>query len=224
MFVNDVTPRITYTATAAQTLFAVPFEFLLDADLTVLLNGTTATLAASPTLVTEYSVVGAGVEGGGSVNLGAGASSGDEVTIFRAMPFELQTVFPLGGPFLVTALNDELARYMLLMKQLDDSSDRALRTPLSDEAGELLLPPSALRAGKLLSFDNAGDPTVTTTVPSALDDAFKSITSLKAADISLGSVLLLSGNDSGVFTWTVGNYTAEVAADPTNLKYIKSDD
>ena len=51
--VSDITPRIAYTATAAQTAFVVPFVFFEDEDLLVYQNTTLLTLA------THYTVSGA---------------------------------------------------------------------------------------------------------------------------------------------------------------------
>ena len=73
--ISDTSPRVQYTATAGQTTFSVPFEFFDDEDLLVINTNaggvdTTLTLNSNPTLVTQYSVTGAGVNGGGSITLG----------------------------------------------------------------------------------------------------------------------------------------------------------
>src|SRR5215207_7972393 len=88
ILLNDVTPRSAYTAAAAQTIFVVPFEFFSNSDLKVYVDGELATYAASPADETEYSVIGAGVEGGGSITFGAGRIAGEVVTILRDLPIE----------------------------------------------------------------------------------------------------------------------------------------
>ena len=78
--ISNTSARIQYTASSSQTTFSVPFEFFSDADLLVIHTNsggvdTTLSLSSNPTLVTQYSVSGAGETGGGNITLGSGATA-----------------------------------------------------------------------------------------------------------------------------------------------------
>jgi sulfur carrier protein ThiS len=158
MVVNDVAPRVQYTATAGQTAFSIPFEFLENDDVTVLRNGAVITRVASPSTADEYSLIGVGSSGGGSCLLGAGATLADVITIYRTMDFARATDFPVGGPFSVAALNEELDSNMLLMRQLEEDFVRSMRVPVTDLSSDLVIPDVNTRKSKWLAFDLNGTP------------------------------------------------------------------
>ena len=62
---------VTYTATAGQTTFAYDFPIYEDGDLAVY-EVTTAGVISTLVLTTDYTVTGAGVQGGGNVVLNVG--------------------------------------------------------------------------------------------------------------------------------------------------------
>ena len=84
--VNATLPRKEYTASAGQTVFTVPFEFLADADLKVyqIPSGVTPDDTTHIlTLTTDYTVVGAGVSDPGTreITLVTGATLDDTIII-----------------------------------------------------------------------------------------------------------------------------------------------
>lgn len=116
--ISATEPRVQYTATAGQTTFSVPFEFFANADLKVF-NGTTLlTFNSSPSSASQYSVSGAGANGGGSITLGgSGATLNDVITIYRDLTIERTTDFPTSGAFNVGSLNTELDKIIAMMQQ-----------------------------------------------------------------------------------------------------------
>lgn len=127
VLINDTSSIVTYTASAGQTAFAVPFEFFAVTDLVVERNGVALAYNASPANNSQYSVTGANVEGGGAIALGApGAVLGDRIVIYRNLPLNRRANYPETGPFDVRAVNTELARYMAIMQQLRDREARVL--------------------------------------------------------------------------------------------------
>ena len=120
--INDVTPRIQYTATAGQTIFPYPFAVFAQTDLKVYLTPAgnepddTADLLV---LTTEYTVSGVGAEAGGNVTLVTSATLNDVVTIERDMPIERSTDFQLAGDFLAATLNNELDRVTMMIQQIE---------------------------------------------------------------------------------------------------------
>ena len=159
--ISDVTPRVQYTATSGQTSFTVPFEFFDDDDLVVVNTNsggvdTTLTKAASPSSVTQYSVTGAGVTGGGSITLGSGATVNDKYTITRNVPIARATDFATTGVFPIDSLNTELDKIVAMMQQqvVDiNLSPRAAST--TSTAYGLIFP--ELTANKVLSVNSSGN-------------------------------------------------------------------
>lgn len=122
MTVTSTTPRIQYTATSGQTDFTVPYEFAADADLAVYQRsaGSDPDDAADIlTLTTEYTVSGAGDDAGGTVTLVTGATTGDIITIERAMTIDRTTAFTPMGLLKADNFNDEYDNQTLIESQVN---------------------------------------------------------------------------------------------------------
>ena len=159
--INDVTRIARYVATAAQTIFTVPFAFYAVGDLKVYRNSTLLTYNASPSDNTEYSVTGAGNTAGGTIALGTGgADASDNVTIISDLPVERVTDFPISGPFQIEQLNEELDKLTIMISQNETKLEkRALVLPDFDDPTDINdLPTKAERASKVLGFDADGQP------------------------------------------------------------------
>ena len=159
--ISDISPRIQYTATAGQTSFTVPFEFFDDDDLVVVNTSsggvdTTLTKAASPSTVTQYSVTGAGVTGGGSITLGAGATLNDTYTITRNVPIARSTDFATTGVFPIDSLNTELDKIVAMMQQQGVDINLSPRASSTTSTAYGLIFPE-LQANKILSVNSDGD-------------------------------------------------------------------
>ena len=161
------TPRATYTATANQTAFTIPFEFFSTNDIKVF-NGTTLlTFNASPSSTSQYSITGTASASdsafefgsGGTVTLGStGASNGDIITIVRDIAIERTSDFPTTGAFDVTSLNTDLDKIYAKLADIDQQSDRSVKLLDTDSiAATVTLPAKATRASKVLTFDSDGD-------------------------------------------------------------------
>lgn len=160
--VSDVAPRIAYTATAGQTVFPVPFEFLDENHLVVSINDVEKTLS------THYVTSGAGEDGGGDITLVTGATLNDAVVIELAVPYELTTHIPTSGDLDIVAINLQFSLFMMMLKQLGVSLPRSLRQPASDVDDLDALPVAASRASKYLAFDADGQPSLVSSVSSAV--------------------------------------------------------
>jgi hypothetical protein len=148
--VADVTPRIGYTATASQTAFVVPFVFFENSDLRVYQDEVLLTLD------TDYTVTGAQDEDGGTVTLLTGATVGDAIRIARHVPIEQTTHIPPSGPLDIAAINIQISKLIAISQQLNDSFERSLRQPDSEDLLDMELP--AARENKILGFDSNGAP------------------------------------------------------------------
>ncbi|CAB4187748.1 hypothetical protein UFOVP1167_7 [uncultured Caudovirales phage] len=163
--INDTPNRVRYTATAAQTAFSVPFQFLAAADLKLYQNGVLKTLS------THYTVTGAGASSG-TVTLVTGATLSDDILIVRDVPIARIGDFPISGPFDVESLNSQLDALTMMARDLETRIDRrTLRLSQTDSPETLSdLPAKASRIGKLLVFDADGQPTASASTP-AIDAA-----------------------------------------------------
>ena len=144
---TDNAPRVSYTVSTSTTSFAVPFEFFDDADLVVVVGGTTKTLT------THYTVSGGnGATGTVTMTSGNAVSSGT-VIIFRDIDFKRTTDFPTSGAFPIATLNTELDRNIALFDDLQDRIDRSVRLNDNDDAASMVLPLKASRKGTVLGFN-----------------------------------------------------------------------
>ena len=159
--ISNTSARIQYTASSSQTTFSVPFEFFSDADLLVIHTNsggvdTTLSLSSNPTLVTQYSVSGAGETGGGNITLGSGATAGDTYTIQRNLALERTTDFPTSGTFPIETLNTELDKIIALLQQAEVKINLTPKASSSTSTAFGLTFPE-LVANKLLTVNSAGN-------------------------------------------------------------------
>lgn len=215
----DRSARVQYTATAGQTSFVVPFEFFENSNLVVYRGTTQLTQSVTPTTADQYSVTGAGVEGGGTITLGAGATLGDVVTILRDVPVERLTDFPTSGPFQIEALNAELARIVTMVQQQETMlAGRVLRLADFDTPASLLtLPSAAERAGRVLAFNEAGAPAQGPDIAEVATLA-ASVSNIAIVAGSIGNVNTVAGSVGSVNTIAPHIGSIQVAA--TNIAAI----
>ncbi len=144
LLVNDITPRVQYTATSSQTTFAYTFAIFEDADLKVYKTASGATpddTADLLTLTTHYTVTGAGGTSGGNVVLVTGATTNDVITIERDIAVKRTTDYQNLGDLLSTSLNDDLDKVVMMIQQNEASLED--RIPLlaraTQQAGGILI-------------------------------------------------------------------------------------
>lgn len=158
--VADITPRLQYVASAAQTAFDYNFSIFTSADLVVVVDGVTKALD------TDYTVDRAEEEDtdtethGGTVTFLTPMTGGEIVTIYRDIVIERDTDIQQNGPWSSTAYNDEQDKTYLIMQQIQANVDRSLRLPIIAEVAsdDIVLEPANF-AGMYLAFDADGKPT-----------------------------------------------------------------
>ncbi|MEZ6852118.1 hypothetical protein [Halodesulfovibrio aestuarii] len=122
----------------------VPFLFFDAADLMVLYE------IMPKTLGTDYTVAGAGNEGGGKITLVNPPVDGTRVTVLRKVDFTQLLQVPANGILPEGALNRALDRIVMMVQQLAEQAERAVTYPEGTEKDEVA------NAGEMLdSIDKA---------------------------------------------------------------------
>jgi hypothetical protein len=157
MAVSSTTSKVSYTASAAQTVFAYTFKIFVDADLKVYVND------VLKTLTTHYTVSDAGVTAGGNVTFGTGLTAADVVVIERVLTLTQGTDYVENDPFPAETHEDALDRITFITQQHQDALDRTVKfaTTVTDAGDVEVLGTAAVRASKLFAFDSAGDLDIT---------------------------------------------------------------
>jgi hypothetical protein len=154
-----------YTGDGSTTTFPFSFKVFEASDLYVVTLNTASGAIAVLALTADYSAsLNADQDSspGGSITLVAGGLAvGLTLTITTDMA-ELQGVdLTNGGGFYPDVINGALDTLTILLQQIQLQLGRALQIPFGDNSA-MTLPAAALRAGKLLMFDAAGNPSLVT--------------------------------------------------------------
>lgn len=128
MAVTAQTPRNVSTATAGATVFPYGFKITEDADLYVEVDG------VAKTLDVDYTVSGAGTDGGGDVTFLVAMVGGETVVRARAMAYARAADYQSLGDLRSSTLNNDQDAPVLMIQQLAEGLGRSLRVRLADGA------------------------------------------------------------------------------------------
>lgn len=150
MTVSSTQNRVSYTGNGVTTAFAFPYRFLTNADLVVYEN------EVLQVITTDYTVIGAGDDAGGTVTFVSAPANGLEIVILRdpAITQELDLVENDSLP--AESVEDAFDRLTMIAQRLDDRIDRSF--VLSDAAiaaADLTIPIPV--ADEVLKWNAAGD-------------------------------------------------------------------
>lgn len=155
MTVSSSTNRTSvYVGDDVTTDFAVGFYFLEDAHLLVTQkddSGVETTL----TLSTEYTVVGSGVEAGGTVTLLTALPTDYSLVVTRNMDFKQEVSLGSGSNLPSATLEQAYDRLTMQAQQLLEALDRTVQVALTDEGVSTSLPTA--QADYVLAFNSTGD-------------------------------------------------------------------
>ncbi len=125
--IEDNGARIQYLADAGQTDFIYPFLIIENSDLKVYLTpvGQPRNPVADLLMLNvDYTVVGAGLEDGGTITLIVPATLNDIVTIERDVPLTQTTLLTVGGPLTAATLNSVHDKLTLLIQQVEMKQEK----------------------------------------------------------------------------------------------------
>jgi len=188
--INSTVPRAEYAADGTTTAFPAPFAFLKAADLKVWVG------SAEQQLDTDYTVTGEGTTAGGTVTFTGAPATGQSVVISRQATIARTSDFLPGGSLRADTLNDELDRLTLSLQEAEAARGRSLRIADHDaDAAPGALPSRALRASRVLAFNDQGDP-VAGPATSTLSDIEGAVTSVTDDAAAAAASALSAANDA----------------------------
>jgi hypothetical protein len=171
MTVSSSTSRVSYSGNGVTVAFAVPFYFLANSQLLVVLRSS-AGVETTQVLGTNYTVTGAGVLTGGTVTMTVAPASGATLVISRNVPLTQETDLQPNDRLPAETLEQTVDKLTMITQQIDESVDRAIKFPVSDSSSlATTLPSSSVRAGKYLGFDASGNVSVASGPATPYDSA-----------------------------------------------------
>jgi hypothetical protein len=167
MTISSVVCRNDYLGDGAGSEYCYTFKIFADSDLRVTVRNTGG-VQTLLVLDTDYSVSGAGEAGGGVITLVAGREwmtptnlkTGYALTIRRNRPATQTTDIRNQGEFYPETLEDAYDHLVMLVQAVKDELARAMKL-METEAGsdaKTTFPSATERAGKVLAFDDDGNP------------------------------------------------------------------
>jgi hypothetical protein len=158
--VQDLAPRVQYTALAAQTVFDYDFPIFEEGDLVVDVNDDPQALG------TDYTVQNEGEDEGGTVTFLTPLAGGETVTIYRDIPIARTSDYQQNGPWSSASTNAELNRIVMMLQQLESSIGRSLRLPMTANIpnADIELSPLASWLNKYVFIGANGTPEPATAV------------------------------------------------------------
>lgn len=160
MTVSSTTSKASYSGNGSTTAFSVPFYFLDNTHIKVVLRDA-AGVETVKTLTTDYTVTGAGVLAGGTVTMNTAPASGVTVVIARNVPLTQETDYQTNDPFPAETHERALDKLTMEVQQLKEIIDRAIKLSTTNTMGSTEFSVGAtLRANKIFAFDSSGELTV----------------------------------------------------------------
>lgn len=161
MTISSETNRVSYVGAGTTGPFAIPYYFLENDDLRVVVQITATGAETVLVLTTDYTLTGAGVPAGGSLTLtGAyGALPASKTISIIRDPDKLQGIdYAPNDAFPADTTERGFDKLTMLIQRVYDIVTRSPRQPDGDTANIGTLPAKAVRASMFFAFNANGDP------------------------------------------------------------------
>jgi hypothetical protein len=209
-----------FVGNGTTTVFPFAFKVFTASDLYVVRLVTATGVQSTLVSGTDYTVAlnsDQNASPGGTVTLPAALASGYTLTLTSLLGYLQATDLTNTGGFYPSVINDALDRLTIFVQQLVSSISRSLRFPLSDgSAINNTLPSAATRAGKVLTFDNTGAPSVTNNAVDvtavAANAANINIVSANIASVNIDASNIASINTAASNITAIQNASANASA------------
>ena len=117
MTIATSTGRVQYNGNGATVLFTVPFYFLDNTHLQVVVTSS-AGVDSTKVLTTDYTVSGAGSPAGGSITMLSAPAIGEKLAIIRSIPITQTTDLVDNDPLPAEVLETSLDKATMIDQQL----------------------------------------------------------------------------------------------------------
>jgi len=229
MVVSNTTSKVTYTGNGSTDTYAFDFKIFEDADLVV----TKVTIATEVeevlALGTDYTVLGAGDDDGGSVVLTAGNLSSDyKLVIQRVLPLTQEVDYTPSDKFPAETHEEALDRAMMIAQQLKEEIGRCVKVgvggnvpsveDLNDAVSDAQIAQTGAEAAQGLSED-ARDAAV---IAKNAAEAAAASTNVHKYDLTFGNADLSTGVLTVTHNLNSSNVSVEIR--DNNGKRILEDD
>ena len=156
MTVASTINRVSYAGNGSTTAFAFAYKFLLDADLVVVLKVDATGVETTQAFTTNYTLVGAGSDAGGTVTMLVAPATGQSLVIYRD-PAVLQPL-NLANNDTLPAEEVEKAhdRVVLITQRTKELSQRSVRLPEGFTSAFNPILPGLLPANTVVAVNDAG--------------------------------------------------------------------
>lgn len=116
MTVSSTQSYVEYNADGVTTAFTIPFYFLLNSDISVMVADSTGSIS-EPVNGTDFTVTGAGDSGGGTLTFGTVTASGKTILIYRNPPVTQETKYYENGKFPAASHEAALDKLTMLIQE-----------------------------------------------------------------------------------------------------------
>jgi hypothetical protein len=166
MTIASSTGRIQYNGNGTTLAFTVPFYFLDNSHLQVVLTSA-ANVDTVQTITTNYTVSGSGNPAGGTVTMVVAPALGEKLTVIRSVPLTQSTDLVDNDPLPAEVLETALDKGIMIDQQIQEQLDRAIKVPIG--AGSATLP--SPQASSLIGWNSTATGLANYSPTSAVTDA-----------------------------------------------------
>lgn len=128
MTVTSTAGRVSYSGNGSTTVFSVPFYFILNEHLIVILRSATDAYTTK-TITTHYTLSGQGELAGGSLTMVTAPASGEKLAIILDPTRSQELDYTEGGPFTADSTELALDKVTQLSKRAYDLANRSAHLP-----------------------------------------------------------------------------------------------
>lgn len=160
---ESLNSRLQYAGDGSTSAFPITFYFVNDEDIRIIKTDDDG-VDTELTFEDDFTLSGAGDEGGGTATLIVTPSPGETITIFRDPVLTQDLALETNDELPVEEVEKALDKLTMIAQRLDSRMDRSLVVRETDEDSELplQLPSAEDRAGMFLGFDDDGNPIAAT--------------------------------------------------------------
>jgi len=173
--ITDIVPRSTQNCNGSLKTFSFTFPLIISSNLTVRLINTVTGVITTLTETTDYTVADPdGVTGvlanyatGGSITTTPtdAWSSDYQINLERTVPYTQEQHYTEGMATLYATFERGLDKLTMELQQIKDITGRSPFCPATDSTSlDMEMPTADARAGKLLGFDDDGEPVAVTEI------------------------------------------------------------